>query len=75
MTEKFEGTVATVLDTYGFIVPKAGGDEIFFHGSAVRGALFQDISPGDEVTYALLDTSKGPRAVAVERVQVEECKD
>lgn len=64
------GTVAGVLYNYGFIVPKDGGGEIFFHGTAVRGGRtsFRALAPGDEVSYRVIETSKGPRAVAVEAV-------
>jgi len=50
-------------------------EEYFFHHSAVVGAVFPSMQPGDKVRFIPSVGPKGPRAVAVKRVvPVEEGK-
>lgn len=47
---------------FGFIQPAGGGEQLFFHKSAVQGADFDDCNEGDAVTYEPGMGAKGPRA-------------
>jgi CspA family cold shock protein len=57
-----EGTIKRVTDKgFGFIDTGKGSD-IFFHMSALEGARFEDLQPGQRVTYDEGQGPKGPRA-------------
>ena len=46
-----EGTIKRVTDKgFGFIDTGKGSD-LFFHMSAIEGARFEDLQPGQWVTY------------------------
>lgn len=69
-----DGVVKAVKSGFGFIRARAGGPEVFFHHSVVRGR-FDALLPGDTVVYELDDSpirgrtkGKGPRASSVRRV-------
>jgi CspA family cold shock protein len=47
---------------FGFIEPDGGGDQIFFHRSAIKNADFDAVNAGDTVTYDAENSDKGPRA-------------
>lgn len=65
----FSGTIHSIKAGYGFISPGQGGGTIFFHYSEVIGADFNDLKPGDVVTYRLGSNDKGPCAVEVALVK------
>lgn len=59
---------------FGFLTPKEkspGSEvtEIFFHESACNGT-YETIVPGNEVTYKLVNTAKGLRALDVRKEDV-----
>ncbi|HWP05371.1 MAG TPA: cold shock domain-containing protein [Polyangiaceae bacterium] len=57
-----EGTIKRVTDKgFGFIDTGKGSD-LFFHMSAIEGARFEDLQPGQRVTYNEGQGPKGPRA-------------
>ena len=57
-----EGTIKRVTDKgFGFIDTGKGSD-LFFHMSAIEGARFEDLQPGQRVTYDEGQGPKGPRA-------------
>ncbi len=63
-----EGTIKRVTDKgFGFIDTGKGSD-IFFHMSAIEGARFEDLQPGQRVTYDEGQGPKGPRAENVRLV-------
>jgi cold shock protein len=56
------GTIKRTTDKgYGFI-STADGTEYFFHLSACSGIRFEDLSPGQTVTFTIGQGPKGPRA-------------
>jgi cold shock protein len=63
-----EGTIKRVTDKgFGFIDTGKGSD-LFFHMSAIEGARFEDLQPGQRVTYSEGQGPKGPRAENVRLV-------
>lgn len=62
------GTIKTLTDKgFGFITPEGGEKDVFFHNSALVGAMFNDLKVGDAVTFDTEDSDKGPRAANVQR--------
>jgi CspA family cold shock protein len=63
-----EGTIKRVTDKgFGFIDTGKGTD-LFFHMSALEGARFEDLQPGQRVTFDEGQGPKGPRAENVRLV-------
>jgi CspA family cold shock protein len=58
-----KGTVKWFNDSkgYGFIEKEGGGD-VFVHFSEIEGEGYKSLREGDEVTFDVLDTPKGPKA-------------
>ena len=53
---------------FGFIATEENqGKDVFFHSTALIGASFTDLREGDEVTFDMEDSEKGPRAINVKR--------
>lgn len=64
------GSIKTVTDRgFGFIRPDGGGEDLFFHRSALDGVDFDQVRSGDRVTYtAEADArQRGMRATSVRR--------
>lgn len=61
-----EGRIANILDSYGFITPDHGGENIFFHASDLSGMRFWELRPGDRVTFVASFNDRGPCARRVE---------
>ncbi len=61
-----EGTVKWFNDSkgYGFI-SRADGDDVFVHFSSIAGDGFKSLQEGDEVTFEVEDSDRGPQAVNV----------
>lgn len=49
---------------FGFLVSE-DGKEVFVHFSAIKGEGFRSLAEGDEVTFEIEDSPKGPRAINV----------
>jgi cold shock protein len=59
-----QGKIKKLVDrSFGFIEGERG--ELFFHCSAVKGASFESLHVGQEVTYTEGRGPKGPRAESV----------
>lgn len=70
-TDRRAGEITTIFGAkgFGYIMEDGGGvDEFFFHASALENCEWEDVSPGDKVTFRIQDSQKGPRAVKVEKV-------
>ncbi len=61
-----EGTVKWFNDSkgYGFI-SRADGDDLFVHFSSIAGDGFKSLQEGDQVTFEVEDSERGPQAVNV----------
>lgn len=63
-----KGTIARLKDQgFGFIKPEEGERDVFFHAKSLQGVAFEDLQEGDEVTFDVEETEKGPNAVNVSR--------
>jgi len=62
------GTIRTLRVDKGFGFIKAeGGNDYFFHQSAIYGEGIQDLREGDSVDFKVGEGPKGPRAEDVRR--------
>jgi len=52
---------------FGFITKEDGGD-VFVHFSDIQGEGFKSLSEGQEVTFEVVDSPKGPKAANVVKV-------
>ncbi len=63
-----EGTIKRITDKgFGFI-EIAPGKDLFFHMSACEGVRFDDLQPGQRVSFVEGKGPKGPRAENVKLV-------
>lgn len=68
MHQVTEGTIKRVTDKgFGFIETSPGKD-IFFHMSSVEGVRFEDLQPGQRVSFNEGQGPKGPRAENVKLI-------
>ena len=56
---------------YGFIA-QTNGEEIFFHRTGFAPGETPRISPGTRVTFVIEESNRGPQAVDVARMDVDE---
>jgi CspA family cold shock protein len=61
------GVIKTLSERkFGFITDQTGQD-VFFHQSGLVGVDFESLKVGDELSFTLTDTPKGPRAEGITR--------
>jgi cold shock protein len=51
---------------FGFIAQDTGQD-VFVHHTAIAGAGFKTLNEGDQVSFEIVATAKGPKAEKVQR--------
>jgi cold shock protein len=62
------GTIKTLTDRgFGFITPEEEDKDVFFHSSSLEGVEFDELNVGDNVTFEIENSDKGPRAINVAR--------
>lgn len=64
-----EGSVVTLNEGFGFISPKSGGDNLFFHHSDIENVDFNSLEIQDDVSYEVSSNNKGPCAKLVVKLQ------
>jgi CspA family cold shock protein len=63
-----QGTIKKLTDkNYGFITQEGVDKDLFFHANELDGVGFDDLREGDEVSFEVSDTPKGPAAVQVKK--------
>ncbi len=50
---------------FGFFTPKDGSKDVFVHYSAIKGSGFKSLAEGQQVTFEIQQTPKGPAAANV----------
>jgi CspA family cold shock protein len=62
------GTIKTKTDKgYGFISREGETKDLFFHSNDLKGVTFDELQPGDAVTFEIVNGDKGPSAKNVTR--------
>ena len=61
-----EGTVKWFNDSkgYGFI-SQTDGKDVFVHFSSIAGSGFKSLGEGDQVSFEVQDSERGPHAINV----------
>ena len=63
------GTIKTLTDKgYGFISREGEAKDLFFHSKELVGVTFDELKAGDEVSFEVVESEKGPAATQVSRV-------
>jgi CspA family cold shock protein len=64
-----QGTIARLTDRgFGFIKAEGQDKDLFFHSKELVGVAFDDLREGDQVTFEIGDSPKGPNAIKVSKV-------
>ncbi|KAF7007283.1 hypothetical protein CFC21_022231 [Triticum aestivum] len=59
---------------FGFITPDDGSKDVFVHFTAIQSHGFKTLAEGQRVEFEIQDGQKGPSAVNVKPLEVEEDK-
>jgi len=62
------GKIARLTDRgFGFISREGSEKDLFFHSNELQGVEFNELREGDEVTFEVAESPKGPNATNVSR--------
>ncbi len=65
-----EGTVKWFSKNKGFGFIEAGlGRDVFVHFSSIKGKGYRVLEQGDEVSFDLVESPKGPQAFNVKKIR------
>lgn len=63
------GTIARLTDKgFGFIKREGQERDLFFHSNELVGVSFDELREGDQVSFEVAESPKGPNAIKVSRV-------
>ena len=63
------GTIARLTDKgFGFIKREGQERDLFFHSNELGGVTFDELREGDQVSFEVADSPKGPNAIKVSKV-------
>ena len=63
------GTIARLTDKgFGFIKRDGQERDLFFHSNELVGITFDELREGDQVSFEVAESPKGPNAVKVSKV-------
>ena len=63
------GTIARLTDKgFGFIKREGQEKDLFFHSNELVGVTFDELREGDQVSFEVADSPKGPNAIKVSKV-------
>ncbi len=63
-----KGTIKTITDRgFGFISREGETKDLFFHSKELKGVTFDELKPGDVVTFEIAEGEKGQSATNVSR--------
>jgi len=63
------GTIKKLTDRgFGFIAAEGQEKDVFFHSESLVDVKFDELKEGDNVSFEIESTPKGPAAVDVKRV-------
>lgn len=64
-----KGTIKTLTEKgFGFISREGETKDLFFHSKELSGVTYDELQVGDEVTFEVIQSEKGPAATNVSRV-------
>ena len=64
-----QGKIARITDRgFGFITRGGEEKDLFFHANELKNVAFNDLREGDNVTFDIAESPKGPNAVIVNKV-------
>ena len=66
------GTIKTIRDDkgFGFISPEDGGQDLFFHSSAMEYGMFDQLREGQRVRYTAGADPRNPMRTRAEKVEL-----
>ena len=63
-----EGKIARITDRgFGFISRDGVEKDLFFHSNELQNVQFNELQEGDQVTFEVAESDKGPNATKVNR--------
>lgn len=60
---------------YGFVLPEAGGDDLFIHYSSIQMDGYKSLKAGQGVVYELQEGPKGLHAVDIRPTGIDQSPD
>lgn len=64
-----QGTIAKKTDKgFGFIKRDGQEKDLFFHGNELQNISFDELQEGDQVSFEVGESPKGPNAVSINKV-------
>ena len=70
--QRFAGTVKLFEKGFGWITPTDGSPDVFVHFSDIAGAGYKRLEPGEDVTYSVVTSDRGKKAIRVRRLDTRQ---